>query len=85
VIGDISERPPLLYQLLLELLSEGRVSVNESRRILKEVSATQRAGCVLVPAEPTAEMIEAAQGAYMPFGDMGFAISAAIAARPEVP
>lgn len=41
-------------------------------------------GYVLVPLEPTEEMIEAAQDANMPFGDMGFAISAAIAARPEV-
>ncbi|MBA0420350.1 hypothetical protein D7Y22_05135 [Stenotrophomonas maltophilia] len=42
-------------------------------------------GYVLVPAEPTEEMIAAAEDAHMPFGDMGFAISAAIGARPEVP
>lgn len=41
-------------------------------------------GYVLVPVEPTEEMIAAAEEAYMPFGDMGFAISAAIGARPEV-
>jgi len=48
-------------------------------------SLTPAEGHVLVPAEPTEEMIAAAEEAHMPFGDMGFAISAAIGARPEVP
>lgn len=42
-------------------------------------------GYVLVPVEPTEAMIAAAEEAHMPFGDMEFAISAAIGARPEVP
>jgi len=42
-------------------------------------------GHVLVPVQPTEAMIAAAEGAHMPFGDMGFAIAAAISARPEVP
>ncbi|HEL5026735.1 TPA: hypothetical protein UOA81_001926 [Stenotrophomonas maltophilia] len=46
---------------------------------------TPAEGYVLVPAEPTEEMIAAAEEAHMPYGDMGFAISAAIGARPEVP
>ena len=46
-------------------------------------------GFVLVPVQPTEAMVAAAEEAYMPFGDMGFAISAALAssalaARPEV-
>lgn len=41
-------------------------------------------GFVLVPVEPTEAMLAAAEEAHMPFGDMGFAISAAISARPEV-
>lgn len=41
-------------------------------------------GYVLVPVEPTAEMVAAAEEAHMPFGDMELALSAAIAARPEV-
>lgn len=41
-------------------------------------------GYVLIPVDPTSAMIEAAEEAHMPFGDMGFAISAAISARPEV-
>ncbi|WP_439448682.1 hypothetical protein [Stenotrophomonas sp. ATs4] len=41
-------------------------------------------GFVLVPLQPTEAMIAAAEEAHMPFGDMGFAISAALSARPEV-
>lgn len=41
-------------------------------------------GYVLVPVEPTEEMIAAAEDAHMPFGDMGIAISAANGAGPEV-
>lgn len=40
-------------------------------------------GYVLVPVEPTKEMVSAAADAYMPFGDMEFAIQAAISSRPE--
>lgn len=32
----------------------------------------------IVPAAPTVEMVMAAEEAYMPFGDMGFAIQSAI-------
>ena|SRR5690554_2346044 len=38
----------------------------------------------LVPVEPTAEMAEAAQDAYMPFGDMNTAIMMAVLAAPAV-
>ena len=41
------------------------------------------AGYALVPAEPTPEMVDAAQEAYMPFGDMALAIQLAIAAAPQ--
>ena len=37
----------------------------------------------LVPVEPTPEMVDAAQEAYMPFGDMQLAIQLAIAAAPQ--
>jgi hypothetical protein len=40
-------------------------------------------GFVLVPVEPTYEMVEAGLEAHMPFGDMELAIQAAIAARPS--
>ncbi len=36
-----------------------------------------------VPVEPTAEMVDAASEAYMPFGDMALAIQAAIVYAPE--
>jgi hypothetical protein len=36
-----------------------------------------------VPVEPTPEMVDAAQEAYMPFGDMQLAIQLAIAAAPQ--
>lgn len=41
------------------------------------------AGYSLVPVEPTPEMVDAAQEAYMPFGDMQLAIQLAIAAAPQ--
>lgn len=41
------------------------------------------AGYTLVPVEPTPEMVDAAQEAYMPFGDMQLAIQLAIAAAPQ--
>jgi len=41
------------------------------------------AGYSLVPVEPSAEMVDAAQEAYMPFGDMQLAIQLAIAAAPQ--
>ncbi|GEM_PF-1240421 len=58
-----------------------------AREALRAVVAalTPPEGYVLVPAEPTEEMIAAAEEAHMPFGDMGIAISTAIGARPEVP
>ena len=40
-------------------------------------------GYVLVPLEPTEAMINAAEEAHMPFGDMWLAIQAAISERPE--
>jgi len=39
----------------------------------------------LVPVEPTDAMVDAAQEAYMPFGDMQLAIQLAIAAAPQPP
>src|SRR5690554_7178263 len=38
----------------------------------------------LVPVEPTAEMVGAAEDAYMPFGDMELAIRMAVLAAPSV-
>ena len=38
----------------------------------------------LVPFPPTPEMVEAAEDAYMPFGDMELAIRMAILAAPAV-
>lgn len=40
--------------------------------------------CKLVPMPPTREMVEAAEDAYMPFGDMDLAIRMAILAAPDV-
>lgn len=37
-----------------------------------------------VPVEPTAEMVEAAEDAYMPFGDMDLAIRMALLTAPDV-
>ena len=38
----------------------------------------------IVPVEPTPEMVEAAEDAYMPFGDMELAIQMALLAAPAV-
>ena len=40
-------------------------------------------GWKLVPVQPTDEMIDSAEDAHMPFGDMHFAITSAILAAPE--
>ena len=58
------------------------------RAIMREVIAKWGAQPVpawyaLVPVEPSAEMVDAAQEAYMPFGDMQLAIQLAIAAAPQ--
>lgn len=42
-------------------------------------------GFVAVPVELTAEMVDAAEEAYMPFGDMDLAIQSAIAVAPQPP
>lgn len=42
-------------------------------------------GFVAVPMELTAEMVDAAEEAYMPFGDMALAIQSAIAVAPRPP
>lgn len=49
----------------------------------KAALVSQPAGYALVPVEPSAEMVDAAQEAYMPFGDMQLAIQLAIAAAPQ--
>jgi hypothetical protein len=42
-------------------------------------------GFALVPAVPTEKMIEAAEDAYMPFGEMGLALEVAVAAAQDRP
>ncbi len=64
---------------------DGTIQMDALTGELLRMALTLPDGYVAVPAEPTAAMIAAAEDAHMPFGDMGFAISAAIGARPEVP
>ena len=66
------------------------VTLSEFRTIARAVLARWGAqdvpasqGYALVPVEPTPEMVDAAQEAYMPFGDMQLAIQLAIAAAPQ--
>lgn len=49
-----------------------------------EAKATAMTDYKLAPFPPTAEMVEAAEDAYMPFGDMELAIRMAILAAPAV-
>ncbi len=51
---------------------------------LRMQSASPHAVDMPLP-HPTEAMIEAAEEAYMPFGDMGFALMAAYAAAPQAP
>lgn len=69
-----------------ELFERGEAVVITTASALNALRAalTRPEGYVLVPVEPTEAMVDAAREAYMPFGDMETAISAAIAARPEV-
>lgn len=52
-------------------------------KVVLDALLTAPPGWRLVPVEPTAEMIEAAEGAHMPFGDMHLAITSAILSAPE--
>lgn len=68
---------------------EGELSKEEVRAarvvLAWQETLTPAEGYVLVPVEPTEAMVNAATEAYMPFGDMEFAIQSAISARPEAP
>ncbi len=52
---------PKLQALMLDLLAEGRISINESRSINLEIegASTPPEGYVLVPEEPTVEVLTA--------------------------
>lgn len=54
-----------------------------ARAVLAKWGQPVPAWYALVPVEPSAEMVDAAQEAYMPFGDMQLAIQLAIAAAPQ--
>lgn len=69
-----------------EVMGRGYYSPAGCERYVAAINPPE--GFVLVPVQPTEAMVAAAEEAYMPFGDMGFAISAALAsaalaARPE--
>lgn len=56
---------------------------SETRYAIRAALLAAPRGWKLVPIPPTDEMIDAAQDAHMPFGDMHFAITSAILAAPE--
>ena len=68
-----------------EDIRKGRVNADEHLALIAIRSALLAAphGRRLVPITPTDEMLDAAQDAHMPFGDMHFAITSAILAAPE--
>lgn len=59
------------------------------RELRKVLAAPQPSavldGVVLVPVEPTPEMVSAAEEAHMPFGDMDIALRMAILSAPSTP
>lgn len=83
---------PTDAEIVALAVSEG-VKVRTGAGVVKTVRAALAkwgaqpvpAGYALVPVEPTPEMVDAAQEAYMPFGDMQLAIQLAIAAAPQPP
>ena len=52
---------------------------------MNALAAPVQEGYVLVPVEPTPEMVSAAEEAYMPFGDMDIALRMAILSAPSAP
>lgn len=59
------------------------VSFSAARDAIRTALLTAPPGWKLVPIPPTDDMIDAAEDAHMPFGDMHFAITSAILAAPE--
>ena len=68
-------------------LDDANAMGNEARHKLAQLSQAQAVpdGWKLVPAEPTEEMVAAAEEAHMPFGDMQIAILLALSAAPPPP
>ena len=59
------------------------VSFSTAIDAIRAALLTAPPGWKLVPVQPTDEMIDSAEDAHMPFGDMHFAITSAILAAPE--
>lgn len=55
----------------------------QALHVIRTALLTAPPGWKLVPIPPADEMIDAANDAHMPFGDMHFAITSAILAAPE--
>ena len=73
---------------MADLIAElrARAEAHGGDKLLELAAAALEAardGFVLVPVDPTPEMVKAAEEAYMPFGDMELAIQMAIAATPR--
>lgn len=68
-----------------EDIRKGRVNSDEHLAInaIRAALIAAPPGWKLVPIPPTDDMIDAAEDAHMPFGDMHFAITSAILASPE--
>jgi len=86
---------PKLQALMLDLLAEGRISINEARSINLEIEAasTPPEGYVLVPVEATGPMKDAVESFVIPhcylrtgvqIADFNERYRAMLAARPEV-
>lgn len=77
---DRNDRKTVGYKVRQgDLTGQGLFAVDAIRSALLKAPP----GYVLIPSSPTEEMVSAAEDAYMPFGDMGFAIAAAISVSTE--
>ena len=83
-------RPALTLSVLDDARQSGLLDETTRSLILMAVKqdtatalASEPDGWVLIKARPTAEMLDAAQDAYQPFGEMEIALLAAISASPK--
>jgi hypothetical protein len=77
---------PVTVQEVIDALRSERFMINTRNTLATRIESEGIAppdGYVLVPIEPTAEMISAAEEAYMPFGDMGMALICGNLAAPK--
>lgn len=83
-INDFVHNPDVHFETLQALALGMAVQIDKLTQLLDNLRALPDRPADGMHA-PTDAMVEAAAEAYMPFGDMGFALMAAYAAAPQAP